>query len=160
MMQELTFPIPPTEEECKLYYYGLPRCPRLVARSSSHVWVKRQMPPGRTAPIGNENLVPKALVPCSEHPAYQLWFNPECPLQKQIIQVVSVAAWTAIDIFGVGYNDGVNEEFPATLMVTVKPGKLSWSAGYDIARRCKSILEAYNILDVECEIRESIMWYR
>lgn len=67
---------------------------------------------------------------------------------------------TAIDIFGVGYNDGVNEDFPATLMVTVKPGKLSWSAGYDIARRCKLILEAHNILDVECEIRESIIWYR
>ncbi|KAL7955903.1 hypothetical protein V8C34DRAFT_326768 [Trichoderma compactum] len=160
-MEKQTLPTPPTEEECRLYYYGLPYCPRLVARSSTHVWEIRQLPLS-TSSNPRENMVPKALAQCPEHPAYHLWFDPACSLRGDIVQAVTAANatdWVSIDLIGIRDNDGFNTDFVATLMVTVKPGKVSWSAGYAIARQCKSILEAHNILDVECEIRESIVRY-
>ncbi|PTB51151.1 hypothetical protein M431DRAFT_485027 [Trichoderma harzianum CBS 226.95] len=155
-MQQLTFPMPPTEEECQLYYYGLTYCPRLVARSSSHVWVKRQLP-NRIAFAGTENMAPKALKTVTEHAFMHIWNNPIYTLQMQITLAASAAQFISIDLFGIGYDDGVNKDFPITLIVTVRPRSLPWSEGYAIARTCKLILESFNIHDVECEIRELVM---
>ncbi|KAL7907898.1 hypothetical protein GGI35DRAFT_486864 [Trichoderma velutinum] len=151
-MEQVTLPTPPTEEERQLYYYGLPSLPRFIARSSSHVWVNPQRP-GFTTFTGTKNIYAKSLRPVGKHSLHQLWNNAASPLRAQILQAVSAADWTAIDIFCIGFND----DFPITLMVAVNPATLSWSDGYAITLQCKSILEAYEIYGVECEIRESVV---
>ncbi|RFU77549.1 hypothetical protein TARUN_4699 [Trichoderma arundinaceum] len=152
-MQQVASPMRPTEEERQLYYYGLPSCPKLVARSSTHVWVNPQRP-GPTTYVGVANMYPKTLRPVGRHQVlHQLWNDAASSLRVQILAAVSMADWTAIDILRVG----VNEEFRITLMVAVSPDTLSWRAGYDIALRCKSILEAHDVHGVHCEIRESVV---
>ncbi|RFU79633.1 hypothetical protein TARUN_2606 [Trichoderma arundinaceum] len=147
-------PAPPSAEESELYYYGLPSCPRLVARSSTHIWQNPQMP-GFTTFTGTLNMYPKSLRPAGRHPLlHQLWNNATSSLRVQIVEAVSAASdWTAIDILRVG----LNKEFYPTLLLAVKPDSLSWSRGHAIALRCKAILEDHGIHDVHCEIRESVV---
>ncbi|UKZ83890.1 hypothetical protein TrVFT333_011705 [Trichoderma virens FT-333] len=142
-----TLPTPPTEEEREFYYYGLPSRPIFIARSSTQAWVDPRMP-------GTLNMCPRVLQPVGEHPLlHQLWNNAASSLRAQILQSVSAADWTAVDILRVG----LNGELHITLMVAVKPDTLSWSGGYAIAMECKSIFEAHNIHEVDCEIRESLV---
>ncbi|KAH8928466.1 hypothetical protein BT69DRAFT_523515 [Atractiella rhizophila] len=35
-------PTPPSETEARFFYYGLPSCPKLVARSSTYVWIEKR----------------------------------------------------------------------------------------------------------------------
>ncbi|KAL7962089.1 hypothetical protein V8C34DRAFT_326655 [Trichoderma compactum] len=143
-------PGPPTDEERRLYYLGLPSCPKLVARSSRHIWVNKTR--FRYNARHDSNL--KTLRPVGRRPLlHRLWNNASSSLRVQILQAVSVADWTAIDILRVC----INGEGPVTLMVAVSPGSLSWRDGYAIAVRCQSILEAHGIYGVHCEIRESLV---
>lgn len=144
---------PPNSEERGLYYYGLPSCPELVARSSTHIWQNPQMP-GFTTYTGTHNMYPKILRPVGRHPLlHKLWNDAESPLRVQILEAVSAADWTAIDILRIGFN----EEYHITLLIAVKPGTLSWSRGHAIALQCKAILEKHHIHDMHCEIRESVV---
>ncbi|KAL6794960.1 hypothetical protein GGI42DRAFT_131857 [Trichoderma sp. SZMC 28013] len=145
-------PGPPTDEERKLYYLGLPSCPKLVARSSRHIWVNKTI--FKYKACHDSNL--KTLRPVGTRPLlHRLWNNASSSLRVQILQAVSVADWTAIDILRVC----INGEGPVTLMVAVSPGSLSWRDGYAIAVRCQSILEAHGVYGVHCEIRESVVTF-
>ncbi|PNP58624.1 hypothetical protein THARTR1_01640 [Trichoderma harzianum] len=147
-------PEPPTDEERLLYYYGLPSCPKL-ARSGRHVWVNKHRFE-RTVHNAREDSNLKALRPVGRHPyLHRLWNDASSSLRVQILQAVSVANWTAIDILRVC----INREDPITLMVAVSPGTLSWSDGHAIAMQCKAILEAHGIYNVHCEIRESLVTF-
>lgn len=58
-------PYVPSDVEKANYYYGLPSKPRLIARSSSNVWMK---------PTGPEAyLVPKELTPLGPHRLNAVW---------------------------------------------------------------------------------------
>ncbi|KAL7781939.1 hypothetical protein V8C37DRAFT_398062 [Trichoderma ceciliae] len=149
-------PSAPSSEERELYYFGLPSCPKLVARSSRHVWRNPQMP-GPTTFTGTYNMYPKSLRPAGRDSMLnQLWNNAASSLRAQILEAVKTAPdWTAIDIMRVG----LKEEFQTTLLLSVMPDSLSWDRGYTIALRCKGILEAHEIYDVDCEIRESVVTF-
>ncbi|KAL7908696.1 hypothetical protein GGI35DRAFT_493694 [Trichoderma velutinum] len=154
-MQQLVPPGPPTNEERQLYYCGLPSRPKLVARSSTNIWVNAHRKE-QLVFDSREDLNLKTLRPVGRHPLlHQLWNDASSSLRTQILQAVGVANWTAIDILRVC----LNKEDPITLMVAVNPGSLSWSDGHAIAMRCKSILEAHHIYDVHCEIRESMVTF-
>ncbi|PTB64844.1 hypothetical protein BBK36DRAFT_1170516 [Trichoderma citrinoviride] len=146
--------MPPGAEEQELYYYGLPSCPKLVARTSSNVWVNPQMP-GPTTFTGTLNMYRKMLRPAGRHPLLnQLWNDATSSLRVQITDAVSDIDWHAIDILRVGY---VHEQSPITLMVAVTPDTVSWNQAYPVAVRCKSILEQHGIHGIECEVRESVV---
>lgn len=144
---------PPSHEESELYYYGLPSCPKLIARSSTHIWQNPQRP-GFTTFTGTLNMYPKLLRPVGKHPQlHRLWNNATSSLGVQILQAVSGTDWTAIDILRVGLND----EFHITFLIAVKPDTLSWHRAHTLTLRCKAILEEEGIHDVHCEIRESVV---
>ncbi|KAM0513892.1 hypothetical protein ACHAPE_007245 [Trichoderma viride] len=140
-------PSPPSTKEADLYYLGLPSRPRLVARSSTHLW---QDPFGSSSP----SRMHKSLRPAHGDPLlHRLWNDATSSLRIQIVEAVDAADWTAVDILRVGWI----AEFHTTLLVSVKPGSLTWSRAHPITLRCKAILEGHGIGNVHCEIRESIV---
>ncbi|KAL7787604.1 hypothetical protein V8C43DRAFT_323961 [Trichoderma afarasin] len=144
---------PPSEEEARLYYYGLPSRPRLIARSGTRMWVNPQMP-GFTTFLGTQNMYPRVLQPVGRHPQlHQQWNDGSSSLRAEILKAVDGINWTALDILRVG----LNGEYTLTLMIAVLPDSLSWSDGHPIALQCKGIFESHGIQGVECEIRESIV---
>ncbi|KAL6822558.1 hypothetical protein V8C40DRAFT_280565 [Trichoderma camerunense] len=144
---------PPSEEEARLYYYGLPSRPRLIARSGTRMWVNPQMP-GFTTFLGIQNMYPRVLQPVGRHPQlHQQWNDGSSSLRAEILKAVDGINWTALDILRVG----LNGEYTLTLMIAVLPDSLSWSDGHPITVRCKRIFEAHGIHEVECEIRESVV---
>ncbi|EHK18415.1 uncharacterized protein TRIVIDRAFT_225726 [Trichoderma virens Gv29-8] len=146
-------PSPPSAEERNLYYFGLPSCPKLVARSSMNVWQNPQRL-GPTTFTGTYNMYPKSFQPVGKHPLlHRLWNDATSSLRVQIVEAVSVADWTAVDTLRVG----LNKEYNITLIIAVAPETLSWTRGHSIALRCKSILEEHGINDVHCEIQESLV---
>ncbi|KAL7896320.1 hypothetical protein HDV63DRAFT_413314 [Trichoderma sp. SZMC 28014] len=155
--------MPPSDEERELYYYGLPSCPKLVARSSSVTkpWVDPQMP-GFPTYEGTLNMHPRVFLPAKDNPLLsQQWNDATSSLRIQILEAVSVADWAAIDILRVGLDkdngpDGLKKEFQNTLLIAVVPDSMSWQEGHSLALRCKAILEEHGI-DMHCEIRESVV---
>ncbi|UKZ68306.1 uncharacterized protein TrAtP1_009343 [Trichoderma atroviride] len=146
-------PSPPSDKEAVLYYWGLPSCPRLIARSSKHVWADPCRSDGgpSTCP---PSLMRKSLRPAAGDPLlHRLWNDATSSLRIQIVEAVSAADWTAVDILRVGRVGG----FRTTLLVSVKPESLSWSRAHPITLRCKAILEEHGIDNVHCEIRESVV---
>lgn len=136
---------PPTPEERDLYYYGLPSCPKLVARSSTKVWQKSIMTSGTYS-----SLCPKVLRPAGQHPVFnRLWNDATSSLRTQILQTIKSAPdWAAVDIMRVGLPDDLH----TTLLISVKPDSLTWERGYDIALQCKKISEQHEIYNIDCEI--------
>lgn len=140
-------PSPPSDREAVSYYRGLPSCPRLVARSSTHAW---EDPSRSSLPV----ITGKSLRPAGGDPLlHRLWNDATSSLRIHIVEALSAADWTAVDILRVGC-DG---DFNTTLLVSVKPASLSWTQAHPITLRCKGILEEHGIHYVHCEIRESIV---
>ncbi|KAL6799585.1 hypothetical protein GGI42DRAFT_344083 [Trichoderma sp. SZMC 28013] len=108
MAQPVRFGRPLTVEEARLYYYGIPPRPRLIARSGTRMWVNPQMP-GPTTFLGTQNMYLRVLQP--------------------ILDAVGGMNWTALDILRVGLNGG----YRLTLMIAVLPDSLSWNDGHPIA---------------------------
>ncbi|KAL6693657.1 hypothetical protein J3F84DRAFT_68575 [Trichoderma pleuroticola] len=153
MAQPGHFGRPPPEEEARLYYYGLPSRPRLIARSGTREWVNPQMPEPTTF-LGTQNMYPRVLQPVGRHPRLQQqWNDGSSSLRGQILGAVGGINWIALDILRVG----LNGEYTLTLMIAVLPDSLSWSDGHPIALRRKGILQAHGIQEAECEIRESVV---
>lgn len=154
-MQQVLPRGPPTDEERQLYYKGLPSRPNLVARSSTHDWVNTYSFDRIRGwySYADPNLY--VLRPVGSYPhLHRLWNNASSSLRVQILQALSRADWTAIDILRVC----INGQNPITLMVAVSPGSLTWNEGYAIARECKSIFARYGIF-LDCEIRESVVTF-
>ncbi|PON22955.1 hypothetical protein TGAM01_v208210 [Trichoderma gamsii] len=140
-------PSPPSSKEADLYYWGLPSRPKLVARSSTHVWEDPFWSP-------SPSMMHKSLRPADGNPLlHRLWNDATSSLRNQIVEAVDAADWTAVDILRLGCAG----EFHTTLLVSVKPASLSWSQAHPITLRCKAILEGHGIDNVHCEIRESIV---
>ncbi|PTB40189.1 hypothetical protein M441DRAFT_70020 [Trichoderma asperellum CBS 433.97] len=145
-------PSPPSVEERNFYYYGLPSCPRLVARSSTHAWENPHRYDTTTFPP-SVNMY-KSLRPAAGDPLlHRLWNDATSSLRIQILEAVSVSDWTAVDILRLGWTG----EFHTTLLVSVKPESLTWSEAHPITIRCKEILEEHGISNIHCEIRESLV---
>lgn len=143
---------PPSNREATLYYWGLPSCPRLVARSSTHVWEDPGPVDGGPFTYPPSFLTFKSFRPAAGDPLlHRLWNDATSSLRIQIVDALSAADWTAVDILRVGRVGG----FRTTLLVSVKPKTLSWSQAHRITLLCKAILEEHGIDNVHCEIRES-----
>ena len=137
-------PYPPSPVEAKYFYYGLPSQPLLVARSSTNVWVQ---------PAGPEAyLLPKASSPIGPHPLRDIWEPTVGPALIHYL-VSKGVKFTSLDPVRMGYADDPSP--PAIIWMGVVPGSLSAEDGVEVATRCKSILSAHHINDVDIEIRES-----
>ena len=126
-------------EESKLYYYGLPSQPRLVARTTTTPWeygTEKEL-----RPIGNHHQKLK-----------KAWQN---DLPNQLFNLLNElkVEWTSFDIIRIARVG--DTDAPAILWLGVMPESLSGEKGVEVAVKCKKLLLEHGISDVDCEIRES-----
>ncbi|KAH9013338.1 hypothetical protein EDB84DRAFT_901663 [Lactarius hengduanensis] len=137
-------PYPPPSVEAKYFYYGIPSQPRLVARSSTDVWL---------VPTGPEAyLDPKESSPLGSHPLQMIWEASVGPAMHDYLGSKGVE-WTSLDPVRLGYSGDTSP--PAIVWIGVVPGSLSAEEGVEVATHCERILVAHHIDDVHIEIRES-----
>ena len=139
---------PVSEEESYSYYAGFPSRPRLVARSSTPTtpW---KAPTGRWA-----YHVRKELKAVGNHALNDIWEDTLAPLVLDILESEKVK-FTSVDVVRIGE---VGEPSPPVILwIGVLPESLTPVDGLDVALQCKELLEKHDILDVDVELRESIV---
>ena len=133
----------PSLAEKKLYYYGFPTNPLLVARTGAK-WALPANP--------HDKLQPKAMGNVGvSHPLVRIWES----LLDDLMEVLEPLAWTSIDLLRVGYQNMADKDWPVTLMIGVKPGSDDWAVASRVAVACRAVLRARGVYDVECEVRQS-----
>lgn len=150
MVESSPSPSPPSPEEQRGYYCGLPSCPKLIARSSTIPW----------SPQYDGWSIPKCLYVVGEHAIAELWNDADSSLRRQILQVVDRVDWTAIDVLRVGYardNGWTGERFrrPVTILISVRACSTSFEQGSRVVAACSRILEDHDLDDVQVEMKES-----
>jgi hypothetical protein len=124
------YPYPPSPVEARCFYYGIPSQPRLVARSSTNVWVE---------PTGPEAyLIPKESRPVGLHPLREIW---EATVGLAMVKYLDSKGvkWTSLDPIRMGYAGESSP--PAIVWVGVVPGSLFAEDGVEVATHCKSLQE-------------------
>ncbi|TFY78233.1 hypothetical protein EWM64_g5776 [Hericium alpestre] len=141
-----TLPSAPSEMEAERYYHGLPSAPRLVARSSTTPWKK---------PRGLEAyLQVRELRPVGNHAIEEVWEDKLAFELHALLESMKVK-WTSTDVVRMGI--AKESSAPVILWVGVKPASLSGDRGVNVAFSCRHLLERYNVVDVDVEIRESVV---
>ncbi|KAL6303779.1 hypothetical protein BKA93DRAFT_898944 [Sparassis latifolia] len=142
----LTLPSPPSEMEAKFYYAGLPSAPALVARTSTTPW---------EAPTGPEAYRKlKELRAVGNHALKEAWEGNLALKLHALLDSMKVK-WTSTDIVRIG-NSGESSA-PVILWIGVMPASLSGDDGAVVASKCRELLVEYDIVDVDVEIRESVV---
>ena len=136
---------PPSESEARYYYFGLGETPLpLVARSSTTPWEEPTGPKEewKAKEIGPA-FYPK-LAEAMEHGLRsELW---------TLLKSKNVA-WNLINVSRIGFEE--ERPQPIVLLISVKPGSLSPTAGVEAVVLCKKLMVEHDIADVEVEIYES-----
>ncbi len=135
-------------EEAKLYYYGLPSRPVLVARTTTTPW---EMPTGPEV-----YLKPKELRVVGRHKIVDVWNDNMAGKVFAILDENKVQV-TSIDLVRFGYYPG-EPSGGVIVWIGVQPGSLSQEGGHDVAHQCKRVLSDNGLTDVDVEIRESIVY--
>jgi len=137
-----------SEKESYWYYAGLPSRPRLVARSSTPTTPWEE-------PTGPEAYpVHKELKGVGNHALNDVWEDKLAPLVLDILESERVK-FTSVDVVRIGE---VGEPSPPVILwIGVLPESLTPVDGLDVALQCKELLEKNSIVDVDVEIRESIV---
>ncbi|PWW72935.1 hypothetical protein C7212DRAFT_359997 [Tuber magnatum] len=137
---------PISPQEAKHYYHGLYSKPVLVARTGTTLW---------TVPRGPEAYLPyKELRPVGSHPLTAIWEDNLALEIHNILEWRSIQ-WTSTDVVRIGIAG--ESVAPVIIWIGVKPNTLSGEDGFGVAQECKQLLVMNQILDVEIEIRESII---
>ncbi|KAF8333698.1 hypothetical protein F5887DRAFT_993030 [Amanita rubescens] len=140
-----TAPTPPSSVEAMHFYYGLYSKPRLIARSSTYLWIEPRGP--------EAYLRPKELSPFGfGHPLEDCWEDKVGPQMISYLDDIGVKA-SSLDPVRIGYAGDSSP--PAIIWVGVLPGTLAPEAGVNVAIQCKNILSSNGINDVDVELRES-----
>lgn len=133
-----------SEMEAFSYYAGLPSRPKLVFRTGTTPWVD---------PTGPEEYPElKELKPVFGHKIATVWKN----LGNKVYHYLDLLKimWTSIDVVRfakVGEAPG-----PVVLWIGVTPKSLSGNEAYTAGLGCLTLLEEFDITDVEVEFRESV----
>jgi len=141
-LQQSSSPLPPgvpSLEESKLYYYGLPSQPRLVARTTTTPW--------------EASALAKELRPIGDHKGLKEAWQNDFPKQLFDLLGERKIEWTSIDIIRIARAGDAHA--PAILWLGVMPESLSGEEGVELAIKCKKLLLERGISDVDCEIRET-----
>ncbi|KAF8267033.1 hypothetical protein EI94DRAFT_1786628, partial [Lactarius quietus] len=140
----------PSPLEASCYYTGLPSRPLLVARTGTTPW--------ESVPVtGPEEYLPrKELRPVGNHaPALKEAWEGSLPLKLHALLDLMHVKWTSIDVVRIGIAG--DHSAPVILWIGVMPRSLFGEDGLVVASRCQDLLVEFNIIDVDVEIRESIV---
>nr|GAT60023.1 predicted protein [Mycena chlorophos] len=156
-----TTSIPTVGQLEALYFYrGLPSKPLLIARSMLDT---RPWPfdgPGQLALIPYKRLVPMPIPHHAGEVLLRLWKDTILPGLVRLLSVDLGVKCTSVDPVGMVARDaetgylGVPEP---VVWVGVLPGSLDRQRGAEVVARCAAFLEEHEILDVEVQIRESVV---
>lgn len=150
----LTSPnLPPVSEtEAKVWYYGLPSRPNLIARTGSVLF---KLVPSYDAGFPGHPET-KELRIVGEHKIQDVW---ESELARKIHALLDEKQvdWTSTDVVRIAAIDEREVlRNNLVLWIGVVPESLSYERGIDVALRCKRVLvDDYGIEDVDVEIRTS-----
>ncbi|WWC95326.1 hypothetical protein V866_002187 [Kwoniella sp. B9012] len=143
---------PPTDlKQDAGYYHGIPSNPKLLARSRGDDWVQ----PRSKFDIGFPE--PKVLASINpSHPIKAIW---ELPLGNELLQMLDRTLPTAnsVDILKVCYAFEVDSANPV-VWIGVTPDTITSTRAKAAVRACKALLDKHGMLDVEVEIKESIVY--
>ena len=131
--------------EAKYYYHGLHSKAILVARTGTDIW---------ETPADPEASPRKELRTVGNHSLKEVWEDNLAFRIHDILKSDGVQ-WTSTEVARIGFAG--ESMAPVVIWIGVKPNSLSGKDGLAVARKCKELLTARNILDVEVEIRESVV---
>ena len=138
--------LPISDLAAKHCCHGLHSKPVLVARTGTDTW---EPPTGPEAYLRR-----KELRTVGNHPLKAVWED-NLALQIHNILESKGVKWTSTDVARIGF---VGESVtPILIWIGVKPDTLSGEDSLTVAKKCKQLLIANRILDVEVEIRESVV---
>ncbi|CAK7269550.1 hypothetical protein SEPCBS57363_003659 [Sporothrix epigloea] len=151
---------PPGDFEVWAYYWAMPSRPRLLGRTSSgaHPWWRLLEPPvdSHWGPTAN---LTRATVcgPVGPHPIHACWRKSTL---NRVRAALSGLPWTSIDVLRIGRTELREYERPIIVWVGVSPSAMvkieePWALIASNLRAVRAALDADNLTDVECEMRES-----
>jgi hypothetical protein len=132
----------PSSDEVKLYFRGLVGSPNLIARTSTEPYPPTILTRHNSWPspeYDDSYSGRKMLFNIGEHPIIQLY--DQGPREK-ILGVLQGLPWYRIDILRVGYYYAAARN-PVIVLVTIKPGGVTYFKGQDMVDKCRQILLEY-----------------
>ncbi|TFY58859.1 hypothetical protein EVG20_g7997 [Dentipellis fragilis] len=133
-----------TEALSKIYYLGLPSCPRLIATTNPYHY---------EGPAGFEvHPTLKQLQELGEHALASAWDHGLSDGLRRGLNTMGVN-WTSIDAVRIA-KAGESSDL-AIVWIGVEPGALSFEEGSAVAYQCRTFSDRYGIRDFHVEIRES-----
>jgi hypothetical protein len=139
-----------SSDEEVTYLIGLPSRPRLVGRSGIAPW---QEPTGFKSHPDRLELLPVGI---HKLVSPDVWESAVAPRLHTLLDEMDVK-WTSTDVVRIGITDEPSKRAPVVVWVGVVPGSLALSKGAIVATRCRAVLEEHDIVDVDVEIRESLV---
>ncbi|KAI1177737.1 hypothetical protein F4777DRAFT_596381 [Nemania sp. FL0916] len=149
----------PSTEETIEYYYGIAGKPKLVARTSSDLWVKPECKVsawGRTTEQAKKRFWPIQ----DDDDIVQHWTEELC---ITLAEILSPYPWTYFFPVkmplgrGNHYSRSQEERFyktaPVLLLIAVNENSIQWEEGIEMALKCQRCLHDHNI-GIEVEVRE------
>ncbi|CAK7563974.1 MAG: hypothetical protein SEPTF4163_001856 [Sporothrix epigloea] len=151
---------PPGEFEVWAYYWAMPSRPHLLGRTTSgaHPWWRLVEPPvdSHWGPTAN---LDRATVcgPVGPHPIHTCWRKSTL---NRVRTALSGLPWTSIDVLRIGRTELREYERPVIVWVGVSASAMEkieapWALIASKLRAVRAALDADNLTDVECEMRES-----
>jgi hypothetical protein len=131
--------------EATQFYAGLPSGPRMLSHTNPILW---QKPKGPEAYHKLKQL--RVLV---NHKLNTNWENEVAPKVLACLEELKVE-WTSLDIVRIGEVEASSDP---TLWIGVKPKSLTTEDANTTAFRCLDVLKTFNIIDVNVELRESLV---
>lgn len=134
--------------EADFYYAGLPSSPVLVARTRATPWV---------APTGMKAYRQlKELRPVGYHAIKDVWEDNLAIKLYTLLDSMGVK-WTSIDVVRIVNAGAPSNSAPVIIWIGVAPESLSGDDGVVVAHKFRELLVESDIVDVEVEIRESVV---
>ncbi|PSR97195.1 hypothetical protein BD289DRAFT_451037 [Coniella lustricola] len=141
-------PYKPEHDEITEYYCGLSGPPRLVARTSHERW-------SRTMLEGSHwGQCRKYFLALSTGDVISKWTT---TLDSALVEVLRGVEWSFFFPIGFGLDyHQVRDCKPQTVLLVGVHEAIAWEIGLAIALKCRDILEAFGILQVDVEIMHSV----
>jgi hypothetical protein len=141
-------PLPPrvSAAEAEHYYNGLPSKPRLIARTGAP-W---DPPSGPEAYLRSKEL----RIQGQHELLMELWED-NLAIKVHDILNQNLVDWSSTDIVRIAHDDEPDGNLILWIGIWVRPTRLSYEVGIEVALQCKRLLLDHSITDVDVELRES-----
>ncbi|CAK7269554.1 hypothetical protein SEPCBS57363_003661 [Sporothrix epigloea] len=151
---------PPGDFEVWAYYWAFPSRPRLLGRTSSGVtpWWRLTEPPKNPFYGPTSNLESATTCgPVGPHAIHACW---RVSTLSRVRAALIGLPWTSIDVMRIGRAALQEHQRPVIVWVGVSPSAMAeiaapWDLVASKLRAVRAALDADNLADVECEMRES-----